>query len=276
MSRYRRNKILIAWFVFAIIALFNSACLTKPEIIQTSTIESSNIPTPTQISSEHKQNTFTPTPVLTKTEDVPPSLSPTFTAFLTLTRTPTVTATFTPTKTPTIPTPDATLPAACGIIILGEAGTQSLGSEHEIIAQGTAILCAQVYLEENSFYHIPIPEGTLNLDDGAIGLSDDADIIFYAAGGTDIFYYLFAVNQAIGIPWTIYLHEEGDFRDPPEPTYEDCYNKVGIYASDNSPSYLCVWTGAGNISRVKVEEWNPVDNRTMAVRISFITWKPSQ
>lgn len=42
---------------------------------------------------------------------------------------------------------------------------------------------------------------------------------------------------------------------------------------DNEPEYACVITNLGNISRIKVEQYNPLGKNVMSLEISFITWE---
>lgn len=166
-----------------------------------------------------------------------------------------------------------TLHPECGTVKLGIPGTQSQDTSHKIIVQGTAILCASVSTESGYFEPIPILEGTFDLDKGSTEMSENADIEFSASGGRMIFYYVYPINDAFGIQWSLQVGTQ-KAQYPPEPTFDDCYNLSNTYSGDNETAYLCVWTGANNLSRVKVEEWNPLDNQTLAIKISFITWHP--
>lgn len=57
-----------------------------------------------------------------------------------------------------------------------------------------------------------------------------------------------------------------------EPSFEECENGKES-GNDNEPEYACVITSLGNISRVKVEQYNPLGDDAMALKISFITWE---
>lgn len=223
-----------------------------------------------------------PTPIPTVTEQIQ-VVTPTEVGSATPTRLPTSTNTLAPSKTPAptstaIPatatgTPTASILAdGCGTVELGEPGTQTRERPEDILVQGTVILCGDVYLYANQFWPIPVPEGMLDLDTGQIGMTEDADIKFVASGGTNMFYYIYGVNEAAAVPWSITLID-GAVVDPPQPTFEDCSSLVVAYANDNEPWFVCVVTGFGNVARIKLEAYNPLGSGALAVEISFITWR---
>jgi hypothetical protein len=209
-----------------------------------------------------------------------PTLATSNSVSVTLTLTPTITATIpaTPTSwinalltaTPTMVVPLSTLPPDCGVVNLGRAGTQTVDNLQKILVQGTVILCGQVYLEGPFLKPLPIVEAALNLDAGTLGL-DSADILFCPGGGTMIFYGFCNLNNSF---IRVYSLNGLTMEHAKEPTFDECQS---IAASgndhDNEPEYACVITNLRNISRIKVEQYNPLGKNVMSLEISFITWK---
>ncbi|NTU56314.1 MAG: hypothetical protein HGA79_08700 [Anaerolineales bacterium] len=60
-----------------------------------------------------------------------------------------------------------------------------------------------------------------------------------------------------------------------EPAFDECQSITAPYGNDqdNEPEYACVITNLGNISRIKVEQYNPLGKNVMSLEISFVTWK---
>lgn len=159
--------------------------------------------------------------------------------------------------------PSPTFPKDCGRITLGSLGTQSQDKRHPVLAQGIALLCNQVYRDADGAFLIstPIPEAWLDLDTGSSGTESTADLWLYRGGGSDLFYYLFDLDNArvVGL-W-------GD----DEPTFDECKDIDKLDNSENAPWYACVITNAGHVARIKVEEYEPFRN-VSSMKISFITW----
>lgn len=191
-----------------------------------------------------------------------------------------VPATFIPTPTwglnlrvgTTIPTPTATptfvlpvLPSDCGKVKLGHAGTQLIDHTEKVLIQGTAILCGATYVEGHSIISLPVLQSMFDLDDGTFNV-EDADIYFCPGGGSTLFYYFCDVNDTM-------VRKYQAYEKPKQPSFEECLGtKPYSGVDDDEAKYLCVVTTLGNISRVKVEQYNPVDD-TLSFKISFITWK---
>jgi len=220
-------------------------------------------------------------------QSINPTLSPTLAtstpipATLTLSITPTltVTPTLTPTDwfivllttTPTMMYPLPTLPPDCGMIKLGKAGTQTIDNKQNILVQGTAILCGQIYDSIMGNITATVLDGLIDLDSGTLSI-EKADLWFCPGGGSTIFYYFCHVNNTEVRKYQ-FLFENGKVKDPEQPSFEECLGtKPYTGINDDEAKYACVVTTLGNISRVKMEQYNPLDN-VMSVEISFITWE---
>jgi hypothetical protein len=203
--------------------------------------------------------TSTPVPI-TSTLTVSPTFSPTDWIGALLTTTP-----------PIYPLP--TLPPDCGTVKLGDAGTQTIDNSQKILVQGTAIICGQVYTDTyGALWHpVAIVESMLDLDTGTFGL-ESADIQFCPGGGTDIFYALCNINETFV---EVYSLNGLTMERAKEPTFDECQGIARPYynAHDNVPEYACVITKLGNVSRIKVEIYNPLGDDVMSLGISFITWE---
>jgi len=204
---------------------------------------------------------------------VPPTIKSSFTS-VPATPTPAVTPTVTSTdwlsalltKTPTM-YPLPTFSPDCGTVKLGSAGTQTIDTSQKILVQGTAILCGQIYFSPvDRPKTISVIEAMIDLDTGTIG-SATADIKFCPGAGSDIFYYLCDVNDVLMKAYGLTGKKQE------QPTFDDCSEISRPFEStnDNEPEYACVITGAGNVSRIKVERFNP--NEALSLEISFITWE---
>ncbi|MBV6450352.1 MAG: hypothetical protein MHPDNHAH_01076 [Anaerolineales bacterium] len=195
------------------------------------------------------------TPIsVTLSSTVVPSLAPTDWLSALLTTTPTM-----------YPLP--TLPPNCGTVKIGQAGTQTIDNPQKILIQGTAILCGQIYFSPVAPPKtISVIEGMIDLDTGKIDLAS-ADIEFCPGGGSMIFYYFCDINNALVKEFNLLP------QDPEQPSFEDCSSVTNPYSrtNDNEPKYACVITNSGNISRVKIEQYNPMEN-VMSLEISFVTW----
>jgi hypothetical protein len=106
------------------------------------------------------------------------------------------------------------------------------------------------------------------LDTGTFD-SESADIRFYPGGGSMIFYGFMSMNNSLikvyGLTTT----------NQEQPRFINCSGISRPYEStnDNEPEYACVVTNLGNVSRVKVERYNPLGENVMSLEISFVTWK---
>jgi hypothetical protein len=170
---------------------------------------------------------------------------------------------------PTIP-PIPTLPVGCGTVTLGSPGTQSQDDTRTILIQGNVILCGYIYFPPDRYHEtISIPEAMIDLDNGSVG-TIEADLEFFPSGGSMIFYYLVSINGARSETWS---YSGSQDKYPPEPTYADCRSLANPFSNDNEPEYVCVLTNMGNVSRVKVEQYNPLGNQVLSLEISFITWE---
>ena len=175
------------------------------------------------------------------------------------------------TTTPTrYPLP--TLPPDCGMIKLGSAGAQTIDNTQNILVQGTAILCGQIYIPiVGSKETIPVLEGMIDLDTGTFN-AEDADLQFCPGGGSTIFYYFCDANDSVVRKYR-FLFENGKLLEPTQPPFEECLGtKPYTGINDDEAKYACVVTTLGNISRVKMEQYDPLDD-AMSVEISFITWE---
>lgn len=192
----------------------------------------------------------------------------------------TSTSTITPTLTPTdwlsallttTPTryPLPTLPPDCGTVKLGSPGTQTIDKSEKILVKGIATLCGQIYFPiVGRPETISVPEALIDLDTGRID-SDAADVEFCPGAGSDIFYYLCNVNNTLMKAYGLTGEKQK------QPTFDDCRGTSEPFEStnDNETEYACVITNLDNISRIKVEQYNPLGNDDMALEISFITWE---
>lgn len=212
-----------------------------------------------------------------------PTLQPSLTlATSTPTRTTstlTITSTMTPTDwfiamlttTPTM-YPLPTLPHDCGTAKLGSAGTQTIDNVQKILVQGTAILCGQIYFSPvDRPKTISVPEAMIDLDAGTI-VEDYADLEFYPGAGSMIFYRFRNANNSYVM---VYSLNGLTMEHAKEPTFADCHDITQPIRNDhdNEPEYACVITNLGNISRIKVEQYNPLGDDAMALEISFVTWE---
>jgi len=239
------NRFLLTCLIFT--SIFFSACSVEQ-----------NQPVTLQTASR-VENTFTSvpaTPTLTRTQ----------------TRTPTATETPFPTATATFLHPLPTLPPSCGTAKLGHAGTQTIDNSENILIQGVAILCGQIYFSPGDLPKtIPVAEAMIDLDTGKID-SATADIEFCPGAGSMIFYWFCNLNNS-------YVKEYSlnglTMEHAKEPTFDDCQSITEPLSNDggNEPEYACVITNLGNIARIKVEKYNPLAHEAMALEISFITWK---
>jgi hypothetical protein len=187
----------------------------------------------------------------------------TFTSTPTRILKPTASKTPIPTATPTFVLP--TLPPDCGIVKLGHAGTQVIDHTEKILIQGTAIMCGADRLIGNSLAALPVLQSMLDLDSGTFNI-EDADIYFCPGGGSTLFYYFCDVNHTL-------VRKYQAYEKPKQPPFEECLGtKPYSGVDDDEAKYLCVVTTLGNVSRVKVEQYDPVDG-TLSFKISFITWE---
>ena len=202
--------------------------------------------------------TSTPMPV-TSTLTVTPTLTPTDWFYALLTTTPT-----------RYPLP--TLPPHCGMVRLGSAGTQTIDKTQNILVQGTAILCGQIYFSPiDTPKTITILEGLIDLDTGIFN-AENADLWFCPGGGSTIFHYFCNINDTVVRKYR-FLFENGKVLEPNQPSFEECLGtKPYTGINDDEAKYACVVTTLGNISRVKFEQYDPLDD-AMSVEISFITWE---
>ena len=201
---------------------------------------------------------YTPTPA-TSTLTGTPTLTPTDWFIAMLTTSPTM-------------YPIPTLPPDCGTVKLGSAGTQIIDNTQKILVQGTAILCGQIYFSPvDTPKNISVIEGMIDLDTGTFN-AEDADIRFCPGGGSTIFYYFCDINDTAVRKYR-FLFENGKLLEPEQPPFEECLGtKPYSGINDDEAKYACVLTNLGNISRVKFEQYDPLDD-AMSVEISFITWE---
>jgi hypothetical protein len=168
-----------------------------------------------------------------------------------------------PTATPTFVLP--TLPPDCGKVKLGRAGTQIIDYKESILIQGIAIMCGATYVEGHSIIALPVLQSMFDLDTGTFNV-EDADLQFCPGGGSTLYYYFCDINHTV-------VRKYQAYEKPKQPPFEECLGtKPYSGVDDDEAKYLCVVTTLGNISRVKVEQYNPVDD-TLSFKISFITWK---
>lgn len=196
-------------------------------------------------------------------ESITPSATPTQAP--SETRSPTIAVTITPSL---IPFPSPTLPPDCGTTKLGNPGTQTKESNHSILAEGTAILCNYGSLFEEYPKIVPLREAMLDLDSGVITIETAADIGF-GVGGRMRFFSISEINNALVSVWSL---SGVTLEHPPQPTFDQCKHRVNLYNNDNEPEYVCVITNEGHIARVKVEQYDPVQ-QVASMEISFITWE---
>lgn len=194
------------------------------------------------------------------------------TSTATSTLTPATTETPFPAATATFLWPLPTFPPNCGTVKLGSAGTQTIDTSRKTLVQGTAILCGQIYFSPHDRPKtISVIEGMIDLDTGAIDLSS-ADLEFCPGAGSMIFYGFCNANNAFV---QVYSLNGLTMEHAHEPTFGECRSitKPTSNDNDNEPEYACVITNLGNISRIKVEQYNPLGYDAMALEISFITWE---
>ena len=199
--------------------------------------------------------TSTPVPA---TSTVIPTLTPTDWISALLTTTPT-----------RYPLP--TLPPDCGTVKLSSAGTQTIDKSQKILIQGTAILCGQIYFPVVGRPEtITVLEALIDLDTGTIDL-DSADIEFCPGAGSMIFYGFCNTNNSYVM---VYSLNGLTMEHAKEPAFAECQGITKPISNDhdNEPEYACVITNQRNISRIKVEQYNPLGNDAMALEISFVTW----
>lgn len=235
--------LLLVGFVFIIIVL--NACGVAQK--QTPTIQ----PPPTLATATSVPATLTATPIPTVIIPVAPTSW--------------ISALLTATPTGMIPLP--ALPPDCGKVNLGHAGTQTIDNSQKILVQGIAILCGRVYLDGPFLKPLPVAEALIDLDTGNLGF-ESADILFCPSGGTMIFYGFCNLNNSFIREFSL---NGLTMEHAKEPSFEECESGKES-GNDNEPEYACVITSLGNISRVKVEQYNPVDD-AMSLEISFITWE---
>jgi len=174
-----------------------------------------------------------------------------------------------PTATPTFLYPMPTLLPDCGTVQLGASGTQIIDKSENVIIQGTAILCGDIYVSPGILPQtLYVVEGMMDLDAGIFD-SESADIRFYPGGGSMIFYGFMSMNNSLMKVFGLTATSQK------QPGFMECSNLSKPYEStnDNGPEYACVITNLGNISRVKVEQYNPLGENVMSLEISFVTWK---
>jgi hypothetical protein len=217
----------------------------------------------------YRQPSDSSTPFIEQTFTLVPAIA---TVSVTETSTPQLAFTLTPTLTAT-PTmyPLPTLPPDCGKVILGRAGTQVIDHTEEILLQGTAIMCGADYLEGNSLVALPVLSSMIDLDTGRFN-TEDADLYFCPGGGSTFFYYFCDVNDTVVKKYR-FLFENGKAVEPKQPPFEECLGTLpysGI--NDDEAKYACVTTTLGNISRVKFERYDPLDD-VVSVEVSFVTWE---
>ncbi len=132
-------------------------------------------------------------------------------------------------------------------------------------------MCGAVRVDSSFRISLPVLQSMFDLDTGTFN-TEDADIHFCPGGGSMIFYWFCDVNQAVVKPYGVVL-KDGTVLEPKLPPFEECLGTKPYSGSiDNEPQYACVVTNLGNISRVKVERYNPLDD-AMSLEISFITWE---
>ena len=114
-----------------------------------------------------------------------------------------------------------------------------------------------------------IPESYVDLDSGVFGESEEADLVFEAGGGTDLFYTLRAVNGAsadfIGF-FPPDMHQPG-------PDY--CAGSFPDFTTLLIPQVtldttVCVCTPEGGLSIVRVD--GIPDEGPYGIQVSFRTW----
>jgi len=164
--------------------------------------------------------------------------------------------------------PLPTLLPDCGKVNLGQAGTQTIDNSPKILVQGTAILCGRVYRDGPFLNPLPVAEALIDLDTGKLGF-ESADILFCPSGGTMIFYGFCNLNNSFVREYSL---NGLTMEHAKEPSFEECESGKES-GNDNEPEYACVITSQGNISRIKVEQYNPLGENAMSLEISFVTWK---
>jgi hypothetical protein len=168
-----------------------------------------------------------------------------------------------PTATPTIYPIE--FPSDCGKVKLGRAGTQVIDHPSNILIQGTAIMCGDISVDGIFKSALPVLESMIDLDTGTFSV-EDADLQFCPGGGSTLFYYFCDINHTM-------VRKYQAYEKPKQPPFEECLGtKPYSGVNDDEAKYLCVVTTLGNISRVKVERYDPVED-TLSFEISFITWE---
>jgi len=231
--------------VFVVVSFALNAC--GADLNQSITLQ----PSPSLVTS-------TPIPVISTLTQIP-TMTPTNWLSALLTTTP-------------IRYPLPALPPDCGTVKLSSAGTQTMDGSHKTLVQGMAILCGQIYFPVIGRPEtITVLEALIDLDAGMI-VEDFADLEFYPGAGSMIFYGFRNVNNSSVM---VYSLNGLTMEHAKEPTFAECQGitQPSRNDHDNEPEYACVITNLGNISRIKVEQYNPLGNDAMALEISFITWE---
>jgi hypothetical protein len=133
--------------------------------------------------------------------------------------------------------------------------------------ENTVVLEAGRYRNEYP-YGEPNSESThstLDLDSGAIGNLDEADIWFIGDGGSNDFYLIGNITGSLS-----------KYMGFDEPGYEGCLAVIEELTPGHVPDwreggYICVLTGEGRLSQVKTEDIYNEGNNVM-LKVSFITW----
>jgi hypothetical protein len=164
-----------------------------------------------------------------------------------------------------------TFPSDCGKVKLGDAGTQIIDHTEKILIQGTAVMCGDTYVDSPFQINLPVLESMIDLDTGTFNV-EDADLRFCPGGGSTLFYYFCDINDTVVRKYR-FLFENNTVLEPKQPPFEECLGtKPYSGINDDAAKYACVVTTLGNISRVKFERYDPLDD-AMSVEISFITWE---
>lgn len=217
---------------------------------------------------QSKTPTAQPSPTFATLTSVPITLSPAPTSTATSPVAPTSWISDLLTATPTRMFPLPALPPDCGKVNLGHSGTQTIDNSQKILVQGIAILCGRVYLDGPFLKPLPVADALIDLDTGKLGF-ESADILFCPSGGTMIFYGFCNLNNSFV---RVFSLDGLTMEHAKEPSFEECESGKEP-GNDNEPEFACVITSLGNISRVKVEQYNPLGDDAMALEISFITWE---
>ncbi len=134
--------------------------------------------------------------------------------------------------------------------------------------ENTVVLEAGRYINKYP-YDQPNSESTgstLDLDSGAIGNLDEADIWFIGDGGSDDFYLIGNITGSLS-----------KYMGFDEPDYEGCLTVIEELSESHIPDwreggYICVLTNEGRISQVKTEDFY-FEGPNVMLRVSFITWR---